>query len=232
MASILTSTTAIFWAWANFTGGLTEPAPEGAEPDEVERRGEAQGMKGKVVLVTGAARRIGREHRDAGSPKKGLASPSTTAHVRGRGEAHGRRVRRRGAGSSANLEQRARNRANVRRGGCGAFRPAGRPGQQRRPLHPPRSLEITEQDWDSVHPVNLKAVFFCCQAGARLMRQTGGGRIVNISSFGGIRPWAEHVHYCASQAGVIMLTRRWQRPGPGDHRELGGAGGDCLRGPR
>ena len=37
--------------------------------------------------------------------------------------------------------------------------------------------------------------------------KTGGGRIVNISSLGGIRPWAEHAHYCASKAGVIMLTR-------------------------
>jgi 3-oxoacyl-[acyl-carrier protein] reductase/pteridine reductase len=39
------------------------------------------------------------------------------------------------------------------------------------------------------------------------MRRTGGGRIVNISSLGGIRPWAEHAHYCASKAGAIMLTR-------------------------
>jgi NAD(P)-dependent dehydrogenase (short-subunit alcohol dehydrogenase family) len=68
-------------------------------------------------------------------------------------------------------------------------------------------LDITEKDWDYIHSVNLKAVFFCCQNAARLMRKTGGGRIVNISSLGGIRPWAEHVHYCASKAGVIMLTR-------------------------
>jgi 3-oxoacyl-[acyl-carrier protein] reductase/pteridine reductase len=68
-------------------------------------------------------------------------------------------------------------------------------------------LEITEQDWDFIHSVNLKAVFFCCQNGARLMQKSGGGRIVNISSLGGIRPWAEHAHYCASKAGVIMLTR-------------------------
>jgi 3-oxoacyl-[acyl-carrier protein] reductase/pteridine reductase len=39
------------------------------------------------------------------------------------------------------------------------------------------------------------------------MKKSGGGRIVNISSLGGIRPWAEHAHYCASKAGVIMLTR-------------------------
>jgi 3-oxoacyl-[acyl-carrier protein] reductase/pteridine reductase len=68
-------------------------------------------------------------------------------------------------------------------------------------------LEITEKDWDFIHSVNLKAVFFCCQNAARLMKKTGGGRIVNLSSLGGIRPWAEHVHYCASKAGVIMLTR-------------------------
>ncbi|HKE29920.1 MAG TPA: SDR family oxidoreductase [Bryobacteraceae bacterium] len=68
-------------------------------------------------------------------------------------------------------------------------------------------LEISEADWDFIHAVNLKAVFFCCQQGARLMKKSGGGRIVNISSLGGIRPWAEHAHYCASKAGVIMLTR-------------------------
>ena len=56
-------------------------------------------------------------------------------------------------------------------------------------------------DWDFIHSVNLKATFFCCQQGAMLMREHGGGRIVNISSMGGIRPWPDHVHYCASKAG-------------------------------
>ena len=68
-------------------------------------------------------------------------------------------------------------------------------------------LEITEQAWDFIHDVNLKATFFCCQEGARQMEEAGGGRIVNISSLGGIRPWADHVHYCASKAGVIMMTK-------------------------
>jgi 3-oxoacyl-[acyl-carrier protein] reductase/pteridine reductase len=68
-------------------------------------------------------------------------------------------------------------------------------------------LEITEEDWDFIHDVNLKGTFFCCQEGARLMTETGSGRIVNISSLGGIRPWADHVHYCASKAGVIMMTK-------------------------
>lgn len=69
-------------------------------------------------------------------------------------------------------------------------------------------LEITEADWDFIHSVNLKATFFCCQQGAkRMLGNPDGGRIVNISSLGGIRPWADHAHYCASKAGVIMLTR-------------------------
>lgn len=68
-------------------------------------------------------------------------------------------------------------------------------------------LDITEEDWDYIHDVNLKATFFCCQEAARQMKESGAGRIVNISSLGGLRPWADHVHYCASKAGVIMLTR-------------------------
>ncbi len=68
-------------------------------------------------------------------------------------------------------------------------------------------LDITESDWDFIHDVNLKATFFCCQEAARQMKEIGAGRIVNISSLGGIRPWAEHAHYCASKAGVIMLTK-------------------------
>jgi 3-oxoacyl-[acyl-carrier protein] reductase/pteridine reductase len=69
-------------------------------------------------------------------------------------------------------------------------------------------LEVTEADWDFIHSVNLKSVFFCCQSAARIMRQNpDGGRIVNLSSLGGLRPWAQNAHYCASKAGVIMLTK-------------------------
>jgi 3-oxoacyl-[acyl-carrier protein] reductase/pteridine reductase len=68
-------------------------------------------------------------------------------------------------------------------------------------------LEVSEADWDFVHSINLKATFFCCQQAARRMLAGNGGRIVNISSLGGLRPWSHHAHYCASKAGVIMLTR-------------------------
>ena len=59
----------------------------------------------------------------------------------------------------------------------------------RRVSGPERSIEVTETDWDFIHYVNLKAIFFCCQQRGPLMQNTGAGRIVNISSLGGIRPW-------------------------------------------
>ena len=68
-------------------------------------------------------------------------------------------------------------------------------------------LDITEADWDFIHSVNLKATFFCCQQAAKRMLAGDGGRIVNISSLGGIRAWPDHAHYCASKAGVIHLTK-------------------------
>jgi 3-oxoacyl-[acyl-carrier protein] reductase/pteridine reductase len=69
-------------------------------------------------------------------------------------------------------------------------------------------LEVRESDWDFIHSVNLKAAFFCCQQAAKVMIEGGaGGRIVVISSLGGIKPWAHHAHYCASKAGVIHMSR-------------------------
>lgn len=68
-------------------------------------------------------------------------------------------------------------------------------------------LAMTESDWDFVHSVNLKGTFFCCQKAARHMLARESGKIVNISSLGGLRAWPDHAHYCASKAGVIMLTR-------------------------
>jgi NAD(P)-dependent dehydrogenase (short-subunit alcohol dehydrogenase family) len=68
-------------------------------------------------------------------------------------------------------------------------------------------LKMEEADWDFIHSVNLKSVFFCCQAAAKLMLAGDGGHIVNMSSLGALRPWSEHAHYCASKAGVVMLTR-------------------------
>ena len=158
----------------------------------------------KTVLVTGAAKRIGR----------GIALALSAAGFRvaihyGSSEAEARRTAAECGGAElfpANLEsvaaiERMFQEVEQKLGRLdGLVNNAARFTR----MDP---LQITERDWDFIHDVNLKGTFFCCQQAALLMKKAGGGRIVNISSLGGIRPWAEHAHYCASKAGVIMLTR-------------------------
>ena len=72
---------------------------------------------------------------------------------------------------------------------------------------PVRWENLKGNDWDRILGINLKGSFFCAQAAARMMRRQRHGRIINISSLGGIQAWPKYMHYCASKAGVIMLTR-------------------------
>jgi 3-oxoacyl-[acyl-carrier protein] reductase len=67
--------------------------------------------------------------------------------------------------------------------------------------------QLCEEDWDKMLGINLKGAFFCAQAAARVMRRQGHGRIIIISSLGGLQAWPDYIHYCASKAGVISLTR-------------------------
>ena len=169
-----------------------------------ERGQPAQSLVGKVILVTGAAKRIGR-----GIALRLAAEGARVAIHYQRSEDDARRTAKDCGGAElfrANLESVAEI---TRLFGDVEHRLGRLDGLVNNAARFTRfdPLEITEKDWDFIHSVNLKAVFFCCQNGARLMQKAGGGRIVNIGSLGGIRPWAEHAHYCSSKAGVIMLTR-------------------------
>jgi NAD(P)-dependent dehydrogenase (short-subunit alcohol dehydrogenase family) len=67
--------------------------------------------------------------------------------------------------------------------------------------------ELREEDWDNMLGVNLKGAFFCAQAAGRIMQRQGHGQIIIISSLGGLQAWPDYIHYCASKAGAISLTR-------------------------
>lgn len=69
------------------------------------------------------------------------------------------------------------------------------------------SLEVTEDDWDFVLDINLKGLFFCCQAAAREMIKAGRGKIVNLASINGVVGYFKRAAYCSSKAGVVNLTR-------------------------
>jgi NAD(P)-dependent dehydrogenase (short-subunit alcohol dehydrogenase family) len=68
------------------------------------------------------------------------------------------------------------------------------------------AIDIDERAWDSIMNLNLKGLFFLSQAVARLMKEQGGGKIINVASIAGITPDILPV-YSISKAGVIMATK-------------------------
>jgi len=161
-------------------------------------------LEGKTVLVTGAARRIGRSIALA----LGEAGAQVAVHYRG-SEAEARRTAEECGGKTFQAD--LADAGQIRRlfdevyGAYGRLDALVNNAAQyfKTPI-----LEAKPEDWDRLHDANLRAVYFCCQAAARIMlEQPGGGRIVNLSSMGGIRPWAGYAPYNASKAGVIHMTR-------------------------
>jgi NAD(P)-dependent dehydrogenase (short-subunit alcohol dehydrogenase family) len=69
-----------------------------------------------------------------------------------------------------------------------------------------QAIDIGERAWDSIMNLNLKGLFFLSQAVAMLMKEQGGGKIINVASIEGITPGILPV-YAISKAGVIMATK-------------------------
>lgn len=74
-------------------------------------------------------------------------------------------------------------------------------------MRPASAAEVSEDDWNLTHNVNLKASFFLSRLAARKMRSNGGGRIINIASQLGIVGRDNCAPYTASKGGLILLTK-------------------------
>lgn len=167
-------------------------------------------LTGRVILVTGAARRIGRSialrlHREGAR---------VLIHY-GTSEAEACAVAEECGGAPlfhADLERVDAIHVMFRDIEARVGRLDGLINNAARFTRIP-PLEVTEADWDFIQSVNLKAYFFCTQQAALLMKRTAGGqgRIVNISSMGAFMVWPEHTHYSASKAGVVSLTRSFAK---------------------
>lgn len=68
-------------------------------------------------------------------------------------------------------------------------------------------MDMTEQEWNDMMNSNARGVFFVSQSVAKVMKEQGGGAIVNISSINATNPSDTLIHYGASKAAVEMLTR-------------------------
>lgn len=67
--------------------------------------------------------------------------------------------------------------------------------------------ETAESTWDASLDTNLKAPFFLCQAAAPHLAQSGRGAIINFADIGGLMGWREFLPHSISKAGVILMTR-------------------------
>jgi len=69
------------------------------------------------------------------------------------------------------------------------------------------ALDVSEEDWDKVIDVNLKGTFFACQAAGKKMIPQGGGKIINVTSQMSFVGFYKRAAYCASKGGVTQLTK-------------------------
>jgi NAD(P)-dependent dehydrogenase (short-subunit alcohol dehydrogenase family) len=66
--------------------------------------------------------------------------------------------------------------------------------------------KITVAQWDAIFASNTRGPFLVSREALPYLKKRGG-RIINMGSLGGIRPWATHAHYCSSKAALHMLTK-------------------------
>ena len=164
-------------------------------------------LQGRVALVTGAAKRIGRvvAVRLANEGADVVVHYHTSAAEAREAVAEIEKLGRKGVALQADLcnvveirrlfQQIAERfrRLDILVNSAANF------------LHS-QLADVSEKLWDTALDTNLKAPFFCAQAAAPLLKQTKGV-IINFADIGGILPWPGYIPHCASKAGVIMLTK-------------------------
>jgi pteridine reductase len=164
-------------------------------------------LRGKVALVTGAGRRLGRAMAQA------LADRGMTLaihyHASGDGANQLRDEIRRAGGKAACFEADLSDPEAAR----------ALPGQVVAELggldvlvnsaaimHRLGFEETTPDQWDSILDLNLRSVFFCTQGAAPALR-AARGKVVNLADLAGLEPWSGFAAHSISKAGVVMLTK-------------------------
>jgi len=166
-----------------------------------------ESLRGRVALVTGAAKRLGRavalrlaeEGADVVVHYRSSAADARTA------VAEIEKFGRRGHAIAADLASVA----DIKRLFDEAAKQFGRLDilvNCAANFLPSSIISTTEEVWNASLDSNLKAPFFCAQAAAPLLRRTRG-TIINFADTGGLLGWPGYIAHSVSKAGVVMLTK-------------------------
>ncbi|HLQ22195.1 MAG TPA: SDR family oxidoreductase [Gemmatimonadales bacterium] len=164
-------------------------------------------LSGRVALVTGAGRRLGRAIAAA------LAGRGMTLalhhHVSGEG-AQALREEIRLAGGRADCFAADLTDADAARALAGrvveAFGGLDVLVNSAAVIQRLSFEETTPERWDEILGLNLRGVFFCTQGAAAPLRRARG-KVVNLADLAGLEPWAAYAAHSVSKAGVVMLTK-------------------------
>lgn len=164
-------------------------------------------LKNKVVFVTGSARRVGREialefarhgaHLVIHHHQSDQEAAQTAAEARSLG---GEALIIKG--DHGHYDDIAQNFAEIQNhygrldvlvNSAGVF---------------PKTnlLDVPPDEWQHTLDLNLSAPFYCTQFAGRIMRDHGGGVIINIGDNAGARPWAARPHHSITKSAILMLT--------------------------
>lgn len=168
---------------------------------------QSESLQGKVALVTGSAKRLGR----AVALRLAQEGADIVVHYRAsHAEANDcvqqiERIGRHALAIAADLESVP----EIKRLVDEAAKHFGRLDilvNSAANFLPASIVSTTEQIWDSALDTNLRAPFFCTQAAAPLLRRTRGC-IINFADTGGLLAWTGYIPHSVSKAGVVMLTK-------------------------
>jgi pteridine reductase len=164
-------------------------------------------LRGRVALVTGAGRRLGRAIA-AALAERGMmlalhhhASSAGAAELRDEIRAQGGRAEC----FAADLTDAAAARALPGRV-VDAFGRLDVLINSAAVMHALRFEETTVEQWNATLDLNLRSVFFCTQGAAPFLREARG-RVVNMADVAGLEAWPGFAAHSISKAGVIMLTK-------------------------
>lgn len=170
-------------------------------------------MKGRVAIITGAAQGIGKSIAVLFAAEK--MSVVVADIKKGPGEEAVREIKQAG-GQALFVEVDVSRKADANRMVAETLKEFGRldilVNNAGINYLTPILEEVNEQEWDHVFAVNVKGVFFCIRAVTYPMKGQRWGRIINIGSVAGKQGGpASGIHYCASKAAVMCMSKQFAR---------------------